>query len=35
MAQDDLTKQRRMIAMAYVLMFLALFSVITGLVLII
>lgn len=32
MAQDDLTKQRRMIAMAYVLMFLALFSVITGLV---
>ena len=30
MAQDDLIKQRRMIAIAYVLMFLALFSVITG-----
>ena len=31
MAQDDLTKQRRKVLLAYVLMFFALFSIITGL----
>ena len=32
MAQDDLTKQRRKVLIAYIMMFLALFSVITGLI---